>query len=366
MKIKEHKKIIRSIFQQYKQNGRINLHVTKKIFDYLQYHKLDMVCMSLNKNNRCSINVFEQRKEQISELNQLYEREIYNLINILEEKNISYVILKGWSCLISLYKNFTDRYFFDVDILVKEKELKNIEELLFAEGYTYGEARGGKIVLPERKTILFQRYFTHELYNMVKKVDNHFVNIDINFKFSWRGVGEAKINNITYDDVEKYVISTLYDNQKYNIFDVNMQFIHLCCHFFNEACYFCLNMEFGGGDPKELRLFRLLDIWLLLDKVNILMVREIAERFDCMESIHFTINILYMVMGNSIVKDIFPWEVEGEHLNHYIDRDKKWREWPLSIEERLFDLEKKNNMCAHLFSETHNLASISGKSVSTQ
>ena len=349
----EIKKNVRTIFQQYMCHEKIDLEVTKELYEYLRYQKLDMVFGVLNQDNGQYAEVFEQREKQVIEINRIYKKEISNFINLLEEIGIPYVILKGWSCLISLYHNFSDRYFFDVDILVRENDLDTVEKLLFSQGYIYGEVKNNIIVEPDRKAILFQRHFTHELYNMVKKINDNFVNIDINFKFSWRGIHNSKINNISYEDVEEYIESTLYDKEKISIFNENMQFVHLCCHFYNEASFFCLDMEFEGGDPKELRLFRLMDIFLLLNKVNIVEVKKISEQFNCTESIDFAVEIICIIMGNSFVKNIFPWEIRCDHLNHYMGRDKKWHEWPISLEERLFNLEIRERVCTHLFSKNN-------------
>lgn len=349
MALFQREKAVNHIFQKYIY-GDGNIDELDDMIDFLLYHKLDMVYFSLrekSKKNCCDF--LKKRKERICYVNQINLDEINRITHKLEQLGLHYVILKGVAALIDSYHNLNDRYFWDVDFLVLEEELSSVEKMFLSDGYIYGEVRNGKVVDAKREEIIFQRYYTHELYNLVKLNEDVHVDIDINFKFSWSGISESKIEQIKFKDVQNYIVKYPYKDYEYNIFEVNMQFVHLCCHFYNEAFYFALDPGFKGGDPKELRLFRLLDICLLLDKIDSLEVFEIANKFDCVQRINFVIKIIEMVMGEKYVKKYFPWEYDVEHFNCYIGKNQEWNEWSISMEERLFDLDKRYEACSNLF-----------------
>ena len=207
---------------------------------------------------------------------------------------------------------------------------------MFDNGYQYGVEIEGEIKSPNREKILFQRYFTHEIYNMVKRVQDKFINIDINFRFSWKGINDSAISDIKLNDIHKYIEPCLYKEKKYNILSKELFFVHLCCHFANEAWFFLLDTEYDGGDPQEIRLFRLLDICLLLKCINMNDVWKIAQKLDCVKYIEYVGGIIKVVLGEKFALRFFPSVMDVEVMNKYMTVDKEWKEWPVSLEERLF------------------------------
>ena len=345
---KNYKILVEKLFLAYLNKTYLEYDLNFEEYQYLLYHKLDMVFFSVCKNIKHIdpqlLNLFQIRKAKIEKVNKLYQNEIDRLLQVFNSLGVKYAILKGWACVIELYYNKIDRYFGDIDIFVEEKKLSDVEKILFDNGYQYGIEKEGRILQANREKILFQRYYTHEIYNMIKQYQEDFINIDINFRFSWKGRSTSLIGNIKLSDIDKYIVSYSYENKKYNILDKELFFIHLCCHFANEAWFFLLDTEYTGGDPKEISLFRLLDICLLLQYIDIKKVREIAIKMDCVKHIEFVGEIIKIVMGKNYFSQFWGEIIENDRLNKYMTVSGEWREWPISIEERIFVPRIRKNM----------------------
>lgn len=249
---------IRSLFECYISNKEYTEEIDT---DFLIYHKLDMIyAATVNKERlKCELEI-GNRQKKIKKIFSLYSAELKRILAKFEENNIQYIILKGWANANYLYRNLADRYFNDVDILIQECDISKIEIIMQEEGYIYGKHRNGVIISATRKDILFQRRYTHEIYNMIKSVEGEFINFDFNFLFSWRCLDQEVINCIHYGQVESFLMYVEKRDSNFCCFNENMQFVHLCCHFTNEATCFALDTEYAGEDPGELRLNRLLDI----------------------------------------------------------------------------------------------------------
>ena len=60
---------------------------------------------------------------------------------------------------------------------------------------------------------------------------------------------------------------------------------------------------------------------------------------DCIEHLEFLVGIIKVVMGEKYCSQFFGEIIGNEKLNKYMTNDGKWKEWPISIEERVFDPE---------------------------
>lgn len=341
------KNCTKKIFYGYQKGNTIKEINGNEIRNFLEYHKLDMVYYSLCPDT--CLQFLKLKRDIIAKKNIKYLLELEQIIKLFEKHNVDYVILKGWAVLASLYSHIEDRYFNDIDILVDERDLQKVENILLFCGYQYGIAENNCIVLADRSKILFQRRFTHELYNMVKEVSNNcFLNFDINYRFSWRGMNDRYIGQIGGEIIGNNKTRVTYKGIEFNILNKEMQFIHLCCHFFNEAKFFLLDNEFKGGDPCELRLFRLLDIFLLLPSIDIDKAKKIIKEFRCQDEIDFVMRILHVVLEDERIGLEFVQNKNIE-IDTYFSREKEWRLWPLSVQERVFMLSEKEKICKNLF-----------------
>ena len=118
----KYKGLIRKLFKAYLNDELMEYKLDFKEYDYLSYNKLDMAFFSVWKDNEERnpelIRLFQIKRNNVRTVNRLYHSEVDKLFLDFEKSDIEYVFLKGWACLIGLYRNLEDRYFADIDILV--------------------------------------------------------------------------------------------------------------------------------------------------------------------------------------------------------------------------------------------------------
>ena len=314
------------------------------------YHKIDMIFYEWL--IKCNCDISEQlirKKGEIEYKNNKYI-EIAKLISKeLIDNGISHVFLKGIYCATNIYKQYWQRYFGDIDLLVEKKNIKKVENVLLKFGYIYAFESGDGILCPaSRSDVLFQKTFTHEMHNMARIEENGWIsNVDVNFLFSWNGLDTN--NTISLLDFKEHIV---YNNDLY-FFDDIINYVHLCCHLYNEAVYFALDKNFFGNDPKEVRLDRIIDIAILSQRLTVSdfnIISNISIRYNLSEKICFSILLVDQLLKINIAKNI-----EGKLNYHkvdfakYISRNKKVVKWPISIEERVFNLGKKEKIVEELF-----------------
>ena len=180
---------IRTLFEKYLSDDQSSDYVTpiSKCNEMIRYHRLDMIAIDspfIFFDDELILREFSEKKDLIISKNDAYCNEIKLLGSAFQQIPMNYSFLKGSSLILNFYKKPYHRYFGDVDLLISPKDIGTIEKTMLSRGYVYGDYISDKIVGASRKSILHHRVYTHELYNMVKIIDSHIINIDINFKFS--------------------------------------------------------------------------------------------------------------------------------------------------------------------------------------
>ncbi len=336
--IKKYANQIKQILCCYLENNVYEEEISSEVWELLIYHKLDLVYYSVaNKIPEQFLSQLMDRRKKVKKLYEIYEIELQKIINIFSDRGIRYVMLKGWANTLYLYLNKYDRYFSDVDILIARDNISDIEKIMEEENFIYGLSDGKMIISPKRSEIIYHHCFTHELYNMVKKMGLEFINIDYNYLFAWRCFEKEKINKVTIEEVYSHMVK----KDGYIVFNENMQFVHLCCHFVNEAQFFLLDRENLEEDPRELRIFRLLDIILLLDRIDINLVNEIIDKFSCRDRIDYVMTIIQEVLGADYINRKIKWKIKKHDNNFYYLTDGRKEQWSISVFSRLFDLKKR-------------------------
>lgn len=317
--------------------------------EFLSYHKIDMIYYDcLERNHLTFPSELTSKKEKIIAKNEEYLAIAKQLSQLLSRYNITHVFLKGISCILNIYNENWHRYFGDIDLLIDKKELHLVESILFKLGYIYGKRKKDTIVSASRNQILFQRAFTHELYNMCRlEKDGWVSNIDVNFLFSWKGINEKENENISISELCDHIISV----QGLYVFDKIINMMHLCCHLYSEAVYFLLDKDFRGGDPKEIQLNRLLDIALLSKEFTENEFNElfsISQKYNLFHKVIYSIllvnHLLDLRIANGMIK-----EVEHPNFNEYYTPNKEVAFWPISVDERVFSLTHKKEITTKMF-----------------
>lgn len=281
-----------------------------------------------------------------SKKNKLYIEELIYILNKLEANQIKYVVLKGCASTIYNYKNIYDRIFKDIDLLVHPHNIEAIEDILFNTGYVYGDLVDNMIMPAKRREIIYKRLKTHEIFNMIKKHSTGmYTKIDVNFKFMWE-----EFENIEFplEEVFKNINHIKYCNHNISILNSNFHFIHSAVHFYNEAFYFSFDIDQKHyDDPHELRLFRMVDIILIINKndIDIGMIYEMSVNLKCVHKIEFVISIIALLLGSDFVKGFNKYFNITEGYQIIFSKTGNTIDWPITIYERIFDLKKRKEAC---------------------
>lgn len=316
----------------------------KEIYEWMEYHRLQYLyadyvlssCSNIQAQDRQFLT--ECRNKSINRANT--QLEILNeVITEIEKNEIRYVLLKGNAVANSYYHVPWHRQFDDIDILIDYCDSQKAVEALTKIGYVQGWYWEGRIRHATREEILHQRMFTHELFNMVKMYGEYESNVDINHKFGWLGIDGQKYKRLKFPYLYGMSKKIEIGSKLYTVFDDNLNFIHLCCHYYNSAVYFALDPDYKNEDPKELKLNRIFDIILLLDKIDTNLVKKLATEFDVENELTYVMTVIHELTGNSYGFDVR--NTKDMNMNHYYDKKMQKRYWPISLETRLYDIETK-------------------------
>ena len=278
VEVEQYRKIIGDLFIAYVNDLpyiRIPANIDKSLLVKMcSYHRVDNIFLE---------KVEEEIKSDIVDLiGNKYKlaKNKYNVYNTLArkitrkmiEEGIDFCFLKGYALSLDKYKGIGHRYFNDLDIFVSSRDIDKLILLMEQLGFRYGRVKSGKFIYANRTYIIYQKMYTHELHNMVTMIGEEYCNLDINFLFSWKGLENdyETMRLIPFDKVKNSITKITKNKLCIPVLNDVYQFLHLCCHFYNEAIFFALNKTYKQGDPKEILLVRLLDIYLLLNSKLIL------------------------------------------------------------------------------------------------
>ena len=322
--------------------------------EFLGYHRLDTIYLSYCLGNDIQNQVSEdllKKQEEVKAKYAIYRDIAKELSARLQKASIHHVFLKGIVLTEDIYLEPWHRYFKDLDLLVDKDNLTAVEAILREMGYQYGfySRSQNKICHPTREEILFQRTYTHELYKMCRmEADTFASKIDVNFLFKWRGVNNNS-KTFSVSELSDHVVL----RNGLARFDNVATMMHLCCHLYNEANFFALDRNYKGGDPKELLLIRVFDIALLANRLadkELDMLVLLAKQMGCIDEVVYSIGIanslLHLDIGHS--NEAFS-DISEDVFAGYYGKDQQHHIWPLSICDRVFDIEKKREAMEALF-----------------
>lgn len=138
--------------------------------------------------------------------------EIILLSRLMKKAKIEYLLLKG-PRLIRLYENAGQRETADIDVLVRKKDVKNIENILYSSGYKDYEAMHSK-----RYQELFGYHYQYKKKNLT---------IEVHFRLF---PPLAPINNKQIDPWTHKTTFPLY-NSRINTLDDDFLFIYIAINF---------------------------------------------------------------------------------------------------------------------------------------
>lgn len=327
--------------------------IRKDILLFLQYHRIQMIFWSLYKKGRMNFlsvtNEVQEAlilQEQIQKSNAIKQQEIAGTISdLFIVEGIDHVFLKGLPLSLTIYQDAWHRLYQDIDVLVPREQARQAAKLLMRTlGYQYGGiSESGILYAASKEDILYQELHTHELYNLAKWYPPSFVsNIDINFRFQWQGLRVSMDNNIPYDVIRSHII----EQNGIRMLDPSFQFIHLCCHLYNETVYFALDRDYSDahsdGASQVILLFRLFDLLLLsTTALEPSLIINICNQYDITYKVQYALGLCEILFDAGIVSrllDMFPMLhcLPQSAFEFYYDKHEMRQKWPVGLVSRVY------------------------------
>lgn len=204
------------------------------------------------------------------ESNKRFLNGVKYLSGILKEQDIPYALLKGAFLIGDLYP-MGYRTSNDVDILINEENISDMQKVLRDNGFIQGTYKRGKgISAASRREIVESRMNYGETVPFVKLIDNHPLQVDINFSVDYKPNAERTIISIFLNDAIKV------EREGYSFFTLEEKdfLIHLCLHLYKEATTYDWILA-----KRDLLLYKFSDINLLIHKyANKKYCEELSER----------------------------------------------------------------------------------------
>ena len=211
---------------------------------------------------------------------------LYRMFNNIR---VPYALLKG-SFLTDVYDKGI-RTSNDVDILVSQKNISEITEILKKNGFKQGNIRSGEFIEATRLEILSSRINRGETVPFIKEVNlpqMKYCEIDINYSFDYKARQESNI-------VEEFLLNTQSTvNTEYgymNTLKITYFLIHLCMHLYKEATV--MNWVKMG---RDISLYKYMDIYVFIyqffnkDFVDefISLVKHYCLECECYYTLYYT------------------------------------------------------------------------------
>ena len=194
---------------------------------------------------------------------------IANLCEIMETADFPFALLKGAYLITNIYET-GDRISNDVDILVNEKNVGKCKKILNDNGFIQGWVEDGLFIEASRNDIVMAKMNFGETIPFIKKTDNGFVTVDVNFSLGYKPMED---DSIITEMLDRIVIYPYRATNLVTLEDKDF-IIHLCLHLYKEA-----TTSEWVFRRKDLNLYKFNDIYVLLVKYgSIEMYKELAKR----------------------------------------------------------------------------------------
>lgn len=238
------------------------------------YYTLERLslCGGLNREFWNSIKtIYETNKWK----NDSFRRAKKVLGDILRSADFNYALLKG-AYLSEIYPDGL-RTSNDIDILISEKDIGNISDLLLSNGFSQGHIRGDEFIPASRMQIISSRMNRGETVPFVMEINQPFMKyleVDINFSLDFKPEVDKKM-------VERLLDHTITMKSGLKTLAHSDFLIHLCVHLFKEATVYNW-IEFG----RDQGLYKYLDIFLCREWFDPDRIRQLELEKECFYALY--------------------------------------------------------------------------------
>lgn len=245
---------------------------------------------------------------------QILDKEMFEICNLLNERKISYAILKGFNLQERLYSESERciREFGDIDILVKKQDIREIRDVLKCKGFIQGKYNfiNERIEPISRQEELYWRLNTNQVGRFIRIIPNGKVThreictVDVNFTIFEGGKKKDKI------ETEKLLSNVVLDGEKnYNVLDNEYDFLQVCYHFYKDIFY-----KDKINNQNDYILAKFCDVKEYVSQYRTIIkwdrLIEIIKKNDLNEAIYTTLLLvtrLYTALDlDKILKKIIP------------------------------------------------------------
>lgn len=230
------------------------------------------------------------------------------ILKKFDRENIDYVLLKGLSNVLSIYKDHGLRTFNDNDILVRKEHLSRVQSLLGHNNYKQGVVENFTKFRESTKRENLTRLLTsHELMPYVKVFNSDkamFLYHIVDLHYSTSLMTNKVNHSITYEMLKnKYCQKGLYIlNKEYSL-------LFLCEHFYKEAIY-----KEPSKNSNDLSLYKLCDVHYLIleESIDLEYIWTLAKKISFENPLVFTMKYVFEIFGNHGFRNL------EDKINEYI------------------------------------------------
>ena len=265
------------------------------------------------------------------------------LEDILKNFNFPYALLKG----AYLYQSYPKglRTSNDIDILIEQKNITPLSNILLENDFLQGHIRNGKFTQSSRKEILSSRMNRGETVPFIKKVDlpkMEYLEVDINFSLDYKARQENENVANMLAQTKQLFGKNLYVLSEYDFL------IHLCVHLYKEAVVKAI-VDMG----RDMSLYKFCDLYLLLSEQKntdfyqglITRIGELDLNKECYYALFYT-KMLFDIkndMLNTMLTSIEPEDTQ--YLRQVFNpTDGKVYEFDSDIVDWIFCFERMNKL----------------------
>lgn len=275
-----------------------------------------------------------------------YKRNVEMIARMLEGTNFPYALLKGAYLTTKIYEEGC-RTSNDLDILVEERNVAELQDILKENGFIQGYYSKSKdtIVPADRREIIFSKMNYGETVPFAKFIDGRLFYVDINFSVDFKPEQEKAVVNKLLSNIEKVDYRDTY----YYTLDRSSFMIHLCCHLYKEAT----TMEWVK-EGRDLQLYKFSDINICLHDYTFELYNKLYEQIKYMEvekECYYTLfnaSKIYPELGNNPDFSEFIEKIKPSNLafmKQIVDpRTNKIYQYEMSFEEWFFVEDKVKHL----------------------
>lgn len=254
--------------------------------------------------------------------------EFFRLKQLLDEAGILAVPFKGFWIASKFYGNLADRESVDVDLLIDERDLEKVKEILLADGFNIEEP------LPQ----LTNEYVVNHLCecNFDKYENGERI---LHFEFHWRIHSAEFMLDIKLADLQSQVTTGIIQNRELKVF--------------TPSAIFLLAVMHHGGKDQFIQLKQVMDIARILKKqpnLNWEWIIKEAKRFYMENLVYIAVNLAHQLTGTEIPQPIerhvnsrFIQRLANSRISLMNDPPSSWYGQRHEFKKNLFHFRTRNN-----------------------